>query len=122
MSKQTTDEPVNADNHPIFEFVSARTTFLRRQLLLHETWPALSAKLAALEPDADPAFPGHPAEGPRGGEALAQANQLAATGGAQRLSYIWPRIRDNLPAALLALEDPSVSAVWPPTLRGSRRE
>jgi spermidine synthase len=103
----------HTDDMPVFEFVSARVPSNVQWAFRFQGFPRLMAEVTSRLDESDPAFPGRPLAGPRGGEALSRANLAAVRGQPDQLSTAWATVRELVPAHLLAERDPSVSIYWP---------
>jgi spermidine synthase len=103
---------IHSDARPGFEFVAARTSLHVQAEFAGAGWPLLAQQLIDL--GEQPAiFRGAPRDPARGGEVLAAANRLAASGrGAEARRYL-ARAAQLIPASLLAERDDSISLVWP---------
>ncbi|MCS5637683.1 MAG: fused MFS/spermidine synthase [Myxococcota bacterium] len=103
----------HTDDLPVFEFVSARVPSNVLWAFRFQGFPRLTAEVTSRLEESDPAFPGRPLAGPLAGEALSRANLAAVQGQPEQLSTAWARVRELVPARLLAQRDPSVSSYWP---------
>jgi spermidine synthase len=102
----------HSDARPSFDFVSGRTSLLVQGDFGGTGWPRLVAQLVDLRSGME-LFPGAPRDPARGGEALAAANRLAATGRIAEQQRFLDRASHFVPARLISQRDESVSLVWP---------
>lgn len=105
---------INTDDRPRFEFESARVDVKLQRRFLREGWARVTTAQVLRAGKVDPLFPERPLAAVRGGEALARLNVMRRTGADRdALREQRARVKALLPAHLLALRDPSISAYWP---------
>lgn len=104
--------PLNTDDHPLFEYVAARSTFAQRRDFLNKDWPSLRHALDPGDGEAASPFAERARAGARRGELLTRANRLVVSGEREAARTAMRQLIATLPRALWNPPDPTVAEIW----------